>query len=300
MRLKTQGIKTEYINKQRLFIPAFEAENAIELRDSDRQEVLDFLTIRPVHTVVMTSLINDNGLESSLNRGKFYGYKNAEGTLEGVALIGHTTLVEARSENALKALALAARASEVPLHLIMSDGNAAESFWKYLGNGFELPRLSCTEILFEISYPFPVPQCDRDVRLAQMSELEQIAEAQAEIAFKECGVDPLLKDREGFLKRVARRIEQGRIFVVVENGDLIFKADIIAETSDVIYLEGIYVAPDQRGKGIGSSCLAKLSMELLNRVQHISLLSNITFTDSHRAYHKAGYKKTGSCVTLFV
>jgi uncharacterized protein len=300
MRPNTQIVKNEYLAIQPAGIPAFGVPAAIELSNSDRQEVLDFLTIRPVHTVVMTSLINDNGLENSLNRGKFYGYKNAEGTLEGVALIGHTTLVEARSENALKALALAARASEVPLHLIMSDGNAAETFWNYLGNGFELPRLTCTEVLFEISFPFPVPQCDREIRAARLSELGQIAEAQAQIAFQECGVDPLLKDREGFLKRVARRIEQGRIFVVVENGDLVFKADIIAETADVIYLEGIYVAPGQRGKGVGSSCLAKLSMELLNRVQHISLLSNVTFTDSHRAYQKAGYRKTGSCVSVFV
>jgi uncharacterized protein len=300
MYAQTRQVKNQNPPAISLFTIAGESSKAHELRNGDRQEVLDFLTVRPVHTVVMTSLINDNGLENSLNRGKFYGYKNAEGTLEGVALIGHTTLVEARSENALKALALAARASEVPLHLIMSDGHAAESFWKYLGKGFEAPRLTCTELLFEISYPFPIQKCDREIRPAGLDELDQIAEAQAGIAFQECGIDPLQKDREGFLKRVARRIEQGRIFVVVDNGKLVFKADIIAETADVIYLEGIYVAPDHRGQGIGSSCLSKLSAELLTRVGHISLLSNIEFTESHRAYLKAGYKKTGSCVSLFV
>lgn len=300
MRLNTQITTSEYTRVQPSLVMASLQPKAFEFSDYDEQEVLDFLTMRPVHTVVMTSLIHDNGLENSLNRGKFYGYKNAQGTLEGVALIGHTTLVEARSENALNALALAARASEVPLHLIMSDGDAAESFWRILGNGLEAPRLTCTELLFEISYPFPVPSCDRAIRQATLDELDQIAAAQAQIAFQECGVDPLGKDREGFLKRVSRRIEQGRIFVVVEDGKLIFKADIIAETEEVIYLEGIYVAPEHRGQGVGSACLAKLSMDLLSRVQHISLLSNISFAESHRAYQKAGYKKTGSCVTVFV
>lgn len=300
MRQNTQLIKNTISYAQPVPPAAPIKGKSQELKSRDLQEVLDFLSVRPVHTVVMTSFINDNGLENPLNRGTFYGYKNAEGTLEGVALIGHTTLVEARSEEALKALAYAARASEVPLHLIMSDGSNAETFWNYLGNGYPQPRLRCEELLFEVSFPFPVQKCDREIRTARMEELQEVAEAQAAIAFMECGVDPMLKDREGFLKRVARRIEQGRIFVVFENGEMLFKADIIAETSDVIYLEGIYVAPSHRGQGVGSACLAKLSLELLNRVQHISLLSNVTFTDAHRSYMKAGYKNTASCVSLFV
>ena len=300
MRLRTQLIRNHIPTALPMFTLAPARSRTRELRDIYKQEVLNFLKLRPVHTVAMASMINDNGLESSLNRGKFYGYRNAEGTLEGVALIGHTTLVEARSEDALKALAYEARASEVPLHIIMSEGSGAEGFWNYLKNGVAEPRLTCKELLFEISFPFIVQKCDRDIRPARMTELDQIAEAQAEIAFIECGVDPMQKDREGFLKRVARRIEQGRVFVVVEKGKLIFKADIIAETENVIYLEGIYVAPSHQGKGIGSACLAKLSADLLNRVQHISLLSNVAFTGAHRAYLKAGYRETGSCVTLFV
>lgn len=300
MRQNTQLIKNEIFPAQPVFMTAPATRKAIELKSCDQQEVLDFLSVRPVHTVVMTSFINDNGLENPLNRGKFYGYKTAEGTLEGVALIGHTTLVEARSEEALKALAHAARASEVPLHLIMSDGANAESFWNYLGNGYSTPRLVCEELLFELSFPFLVRECGHPIRTAHIEELQEVAEAQAAIAFMECGVDPMTRDREGFLKRVARRIEQGRIFVVFEDGEMIFKADIIAETSDVIYLEGIYVAPSHRGKGIGSACLAQLSLDLLSRVQHITLLSNVDFTDAHRSYMKAGYKNTGSCVSLFV
>jgi hypothetical protein len=44
----------------------------------------------------MKSFIIDNGMESNMNRGSFVGYRNANGDLEGVALIGHSTLVEAR------------------------------------------------------------------------------------------------------------------------------------------------------------------------------------------------------------
>ena len=270
-----------------------------ELRQENKQEVLAFLSVRPVHTVVMTSFINDNGIVSDLNRGKFYGCRNSVGTLEGVALIGHSTLVEARSDEALKALAFAAKNSETPIHLVMSSGNAAETFWNHLSGGTNAPRLKCTEALFEISFPFPVQRSEFKIENAEMGHLMQVAEAQAEVAFIECGVDPMLRDREGFLKRVARRIEQKRVFVVMDGEKLVFKADIIAETDDVAYLEGVYVAPEYRGKGVGSKCLSSLSLELLNRVGHICLLSNVEFEGAHKSFAKAGFKNTDHCTTLF-
>lgn len=271
-----------------------------ELTESDRAETLEFLFARPVHTVVMMSFINDNGIVSELNRGKFYGCRNSANTLEGIALIGHSTLIEARSESALKALAFTARSSETPIHLIMSSGDAAETFWKYLNGGARQPRLTCTEALFEISFPFAVQRSEWKIQNAKMSHLLQVAEAQAEVAFIECGIDPLVRDREGFLRRVARRIEQNRVFVALDGDKVIFKADIIAETGEAIYLEGVYVAPEYRGQGVGSKCLSSLTLNLLGRARHIGMLSNVEFTAAHRTFQKAGFRPTDECTTLFV
>lgn len=270
------------------------------LLDEDTEEVQAFLAVRPVHTVVMSSFIRDNGIESDLNRGKFFGFRNAKGQLEGVALIGHSTLVEARSDEALKALAFSARNAETPIHLIMSSGDTADHFWKYLGGCTTSPRLACTEALFEISFPFAVQKSEWRIENADMIHLLTVAEAQAEVAFLECGVDPMVSDREGFLKRVERRIEQKRVFVALDGDKMVFKADIIAETDNVIYLEGIYVSEGYRGRGIGSRCLAGLSLELLNRVENICLLSNVGFKNAHRTYQKAGFTRSDECTTLFV
>ena len=271
----------------------------VRLADEDRAEVLGFLKIRPVHTLVMTSFINDNGVESELNRGVFYGHRDDHGKLDGVALIGHTTLVEVRSDAALEALAACARKATTPIHMIMASGQDAERFWSYMGR-LEAPRLTCTEALFEVGFPFAVPTTSRQLRAATMDWLIPVAEAQAEVAFSESGVDPLVSDREGFLKRVARRIEMGRVFIATEGETLVFKTDIIAETDEAIYLEGIYVAADHRGQGIGHECLASLALELLGRVEHISLLSNVNAASAHRTFIKAGFRQTDSCTTLFV
>jgi uncharacterized protein len=270
------------------------------LTKADQPEVLGFLKMRPVHTVVMTSFIKDNGLESASNRGIFYGYRNIAGELEGVALIGHTTLVETRSDDATTTLALKARESETPIHVMMSDGNSIESFWQYFSNDNQEPRLVCEERLFEIKHPVMVREEVEGLRLATKDELLPVAEAHAEIAFEESGVNPLVKDREGYLKRVMRRIEQGRTWVVFDEGKMIFKADIVAETAEVKYLEGIYVNPENRGQGIGANCLSQLSRILLEEVKHVCLLSNVDFQQAHHAYLKAGFKSKDCCVTMFV
>src|ERR1044072_2973290 len=72
-------------------------------------EVVRFLSERPVHAVNLLGLIADNGLVSPHNRGTFYACRDEAGRLEGVALIGHATLFEARTPRALRAFARAAQ-----------------------------------------------------------------------------------------------------------------------------------------------------------------------------------------------
>ena len=271
-----------------------------ELRNEDRDEALAFLAVRPVHTVVMSSFIIDNGVESERNRGRFFAYRNDEGRIEGIALIGHATLVEARTARSMTALAFAAQHSETPISLVMSSGSDAELFWTDMTGGSRQPRVTCNELLFELSFPMPVVASDPAVRLATIDLLEQVAEAQADIAVLESGVNPLERDREGFLARVARRIEQGRVFVVEREGKLMFKADVIAEASGVFYLEGVYAAPEARGAGFASACLAEVGSRLLEQGEKVCLLSNIEFDEAHRCFRRAGFRSTGSCVTLFM
>lgn len=303
MRLQlVEAVDYKYEKSQDL-IPVLNVpdKDRLELLGEDnRTEVLEFLDIRPVHTVVMKSYIADNGFESEHNRGSYYGYRSADGTLEGVALIGHSTLIEARTEEALIAFAMQARRSEITINLMMSEGRAIERFWEYYKDAGQEPRHVFTEKLFELRFPFLVQDCEWEVRMANVDEIEQIAIAHDEVAFIETGEHPMEKDPEGFVKRCKRRIEQGRTFVVFENSKLLFKADIVAETEDVIYLEGVYVAPEARGKGVGPGCLSRLSLRLLDRVTNICMLSNVKFESVHRSFERAGYHSTDSCTTIFV
>lgn len=270
-----------------------------QLAGGEEAEVLGFLAAGPLHTVVMSSMIRDNGLSSPLNRGTFYGCRNALGQLEGVALIGHATMIEARSEQATQALARAAQHSSQK-HFIMCEQERIAKFWGHYAESGQQPRLACRELLFEQRWPIAVRAEVRGLRLATLEDLDLVVPVHARLAFEESGVNPLETDEAGFRSRCARRIEKGRVWVWVDAGKLIFKVDIIAETPDCIYLEGIYVNPEERGKGYGLRCLSQLSRSLLMRTNSICLLVNENNKEIHGFYEKAGYKLRTVYDTIFL
>src|SRR3989441_5124082 len=92
---------------------ASEPGTICELRRGDENEVLEFLSARPLHTVFMAGLINDNGLISPQNRGSFYGCRGRSGQLEGVALVGHATIIEAGNEGSITSFAHLARRCQI-------------------------------------------------------------------------------------------------------------------------------------------------------------------------------------------
>ena len=261
------------------------------------EEVLAFLARRSVHNVMMSSFIRDNGAVSPFNRGSFYVCRNSMGQLEGVALVGHLTLVEARTEAALTALAHRAQADASHIQMIFGEQSVIKIFWDHFatsvvpGTASRTPLRICSELVLEQRCPVGVLKGVPGLRLATLDDLFQIMSANAEMAFADTGVNPLEKDPTGFRTRMSRRIEQGRMWVLSDGDRLIFKADVTADTPQAVYLEGIYVNPQERGKGWGMRCLSQLSRQLLAQKASIYLLVNEQNTHARKLYRKAGYKE---------
>jgi ribosomal protein S18 acetylase RimI-like enzyme len=247
----------------------------------------------------MMSLIRDNGIVSPFNRGTFYGCRDLQGQLEGVALVGHATLLETVSDRALAALAHVAR--ECPnTHLIMGETERVAEFWSHYSNAGRWQRLTCREWLFELSWPIEAREHVAGLRLARAEELELVMPVQAELAFAESGVDPMQIDPDGFRERCLRRIEQGRTWVVVEDGFLIFKADVISKTPEVIYLEGIWLREDRRHQNVGIRLMSELMRRLLEDTKSICLLVNETNEWAQRFYRRCGFHFRATYDTIFL
>ncbi len=271
------------------------------LTDAHYAEVLAFLASRSVDTIFMSALIRDNGVVSSFNRGAFYGCRNAQGELEGVSLVGHATLVEARSIEAVAAFARLAR-EFADAHVIVGEQEKVEHFWThYEQEAGQKPRRICRELFLEQRSPTETLTEAAALRLATTDDLETLVAINARMACDESGVNPLERDAEGFRARLARRIELGRDWVwTAEDGRLLFKVDIMAEVPGCIYLEGVYVHADERGRGYGRRAISQLGRLLLARTETLCLLVNEQNKDAQTFFFKAGYKLRACYDTIFL
>src|ERR1041385_5380120 len=207
-----------------------------ELNDQHTFEVLSFLSAHPLHTFVKSSWINDNGLVSPMNRGTFHGYRDSAGKLQGVALIGHITLFEAQAEAAFAAFArLTQTCSSAKVGL--SEAKKFRRFMKHYTNEEERPSRLTRELLLQKQSASNLDS-PTDLRRAHPEELDLVLPIHAQAAFEESGVSPLDVDANGFRKRCARRLKQGRVWIAREEGRIRFKADGVSDTPGVGYREG--------------------------------------------------------------
>lgn len=276
------------------------------LTKGDEAEALSFLSTRPIATAIMAGFIRDHGLENELNRGRFYAYRNGVGRIEGIALVGHATLFETRSEAARHGLAQLFHQSE-NVRMIMGEQGNVESLWRQY---VKVAMLSAAarRILFEqrwamleLRWPVEVKLSVRGLRLATANDLDVVMTTHARMAVEEFGLDdPLAIDPVGFRRRCAQRVQQGRVWVLFEDGSLVFKADVVSDTAEAIYLEGIYVAPDRRRQGYGSRCISQLSRDLLSRANSICLLVNEQNWSARTFYQRAGFRFQSSYQTIYL
>lgn len=270
-----------------------------ELSRAEEPEVMEFLSARPLHTAFMAGLIRDNGILSPQNRGSFYGSRNRLGQLEGLALIGHATMVEAHTEDSLIALARVARNCQ-NAHLIRGEQQSIKTFWQYYADAGREPRQVCGEHLFELKEAPASPAEIAGLRPATISDLEKVLAVNSSMALEEGGSSPLQRDPSGFRNRTTRRIEKQRVWVWFDDHRLVFKADVVSETPEVTYLEGIYVHPEERGKGHGTRCLTMLCSLLLTKTRSLSLTVNSQNKRAINYYSKAGFQFHSDYETIYL
>lgn len=258
------------------------------LTQTHSAEALAFLSERPVDNVIMSGFIRDHGVVSPQNRGTFFGCRNRQGALEGVALVGHGMTFDSRSEAATELFAALARRSPES-HLLMGESGQVQSFWGYYAPAGAAPRRLRDVVILEQRRPFEGCERARDLRLALPEDLDEVVALHNEMVLEDTGCDPLQSEPEGFRLRCLRRIERRRTWVWLAGGHIVYKADVIAETPEAAYVEGVYVSPRERGKGYGRRCLAEMGRQLLDSVASVCLFVDEENCRAREFYLSIGY-----------
>jgi predicted GNAT family acetyltransferase len=102
----------------------------------------------------------------------------------------------------------------------------------------------------------------------------------------------------GYRARVSELVSAGRAFARFENGEVVFKAEIGAMSSQVGQIQGVWVHPERRGRGLGTLGTAAVADRLAGLGRLASLYVNGFNHVARTAYTRVGFRQIGSFATI--
>lgn len=153
--------------------------------------------------------------------------------------------------------------------------------------------------LMVIRTPAAVP-ADPQVRRVRPDELDVLMPACTEMFTEEVGVSPLEGDGGvGYRARVAELIDAGRAFARIENGSVVFKAEVGSATKLACQVQGVWVRPDLRGRGLSVGGMAAVvNHSLADIAPAVSLYVNDFNAPARAAYRRVGMSDEGTFMSV--
>jgi predicted GNAT family acetyltransferase len=178
---------------------------------------------------------------------------------------------------------------------------AVEAMWRVLGPAWGPARaIRHNQILLVLDRSSQLPAGDERVRRIRLGQLEQYLPAAVAMFAEELGTAPdSTADRGGYRRRVEALVRQGRAFGVIEpDGSVIFKADLAVLSPHTCQVHGVWVRPDRRRQGVGSSALAAVLGHALTLAPTVSLYVNDFNIAGRRTYARLGMREAAILSTI--
>ena len=130
------------------------------------------------------------------------------------------------------------------------------------------------------------------LREATLADLGLLVPACAAAHEEEIGLNPLERDPDGFRWRTQAQIGEGRSWLWVEEGTILFKAEASAWTPEAVQLQQVWVDPSVRNRGNAQRAMRDLCRRLLMLVPRVCLFVRAENTPAIRVYEAIGMQRT--------
>ncbi len=217
--------------------------------------------------------------------------------LRGAVLAGALTVPFLPDVSDARRLAEATRAATPP-HLMVGPRAAVLAFHECLEPAHPAR---------EIHDPQPVMVIDRQrlrvlppapIRASTRRDVEALAVAAAVMHREELSADTAPPDANAWKARMTQLVDRGWSWVWMENGQVVFKAELSAWTDDVVQVQGVFTGPSRRGSGVATAGMTALCSLLLERVPLVTLYVNAYNRAALRLYSRVGFEQQGEFATV--
>ncbi|NBM20640.1 DUF4081 domain-containing GNAT family N-acetyltransferase [Streptomyces sp. GC420] len=270
------------------------------LEPGDLDAALAVLDREPVANAFVASRVQVAGLDPWRLGGEMWGWY-ADGQLRSLCYSGANLVPVCATPAAVRAFADRARRAGRRCSSIVGPAEATSVLWSLLEPHWGPAReVRSRQPLMVTDRPSAEIAPDPLVRRVRKDEMDVIMPACVAMFTEEVGISPLAGDG-GLLyqARVAELVGTGRSFARIENGRVVFKAEIGAATTRACQIQGVWVAPEFRGRGLSETGMAAVLRHALTDVAPVvSLYVNDFNTAARASYRRVGFRETGAFMSV--
>ncbi|MBQ0868367.1 GNAT family N-acetyltransferase [Streptomyces sp. RK75] len=267
---------------------------------AELQDALAVLRREPVNNAFVAARVQSSGLDPWRLGGEMWGWYE-DGRLEALCYSGANLVPLCAGPESVRAFAERARRQGRRCSSIVGPAGPTAELWSYLephwGPAREVrpnqPLLVTDRVPGEVA-PDPL------VRRVAKSEMDLVLPACVAMFTEEVGISPLAGDGGlVYQARVAELVSTGRSFARIEDGRVVFKAEIGAVTPYACQIQGVWVAPERRGEGLSETgMVAVIGYALRDVAPLVSLYVNDYNAPARAAYHRVGFREVGAFMSV--
>lgn len=252
----------------------------------------------PVGSCMVAARVADHGIEPSAIGGELWTRRGAD---ESLCYAGPNLIPLRGGPDDLTAFADEAMSGSRRCSSLVGRAELVMPMWRRLESAWGPARdVREHQPLMALGR---MPDCaiDPEVRQVKLTEIDAYLVAAIDMFIGEVGVDPRLGDGgRGYRRRVANLITQGRAWARFEHGQVVFKAEVGSQSPAVGQIQGVWVHPDRRGQGLGTTGTATLAAVIVGTGRIASLYVNSFNTVARAAYSRVGFTEVGSFATVLL
>ncbi|MCX4587760.1 GNAT family N-acetyltransferase [Streptomyces sp. NBC_01481] len=270
------------------------------LDPSDLGAALAILESEPVANAFITSRVQVAGLDPWRLGGEMWGWY-ADGRLRSLCYSGANLVPICATPEAVRAFADRARRAGRRCSSIVGPAEPTSQLWGLLEPSWGPARDVRANQPLMVTQQIPQGiEPDPYVRRIRKDEMDVIMPACVAMFTEEVGISPMAGDG-GLLyqARVAELVGAGRSFARIDDGQVVFKAEIGAATNEACQIQGVWVAPEFRGRGLSETGMAAvLRYALADVAPVVSLYVNDYNTAARAAYRRVGFSEVGAFMSV--
>jgi uncharacterized protein len=269
------------------------------LGESERATVERVLDLDPYAGAQVAERVAAHGLNWWRAEGRVFGY-GAGRRVESLCWSGAHLVPVCATPPAVAAFAGMLGTEPRICSSIIGRADAVLDLWERLGGQWGPARdVRPNQPLLVTDAEPPVPP-DPDVRLVRADEVEQLFPAAVAMYTEEVGVSPLADDGgRGYRRRIQELARGGRAYARFRGDRVVFKAELAIVTRRTAQVQGVWVDPEFRGRGLAAAAVAAVTRDALRRVAPtVSLYVNDYNVPARRVYARCGFRSAGSFATV--